>query len=85
VDSFLPSNHGILVVHFEGSKPVLGESSYDVEVSLNVEWFSSLMMGVVDFKKLWLYGLVDVSDASYVETLNKLFHVERKPETIEEF
>ncbi len=85
VDSFLPSNHGSLVVHFEGGKPVLGESGYDVEVSLNVEWFSSLMMGVVDFRKLWLYGLVEVSDESYVDTLDKLFHLARKPETIEEF
>ena len=85
MDSFRPSNHGGLVAHFEGGKPVPGESSHDVEVSLNVEWFSSLMMGVVDFRKLWLYGLVEVSDASYVETLDKLFHLARKPETIEEF
>ena len=84
-DSFLPSNHGSLVVHFEGGKPVLGGSGYDVEVSLNVEWFSSLVMGVVDFRKLWVYGLVKVSDESYVDTLDKLFHVARKPETIEEF
>jgi len=84
-DSFLPSNHGSLVVHFEGGKPVLGGAGYDVEVSLNVEWFSSLMMGVVDFRKLWVYGLVKVSDESYVDTLDKLFHVARKPETIEEF
>jgi len=84
-DSFLPSNHGSLVVHFENGKPVLGESGYDVEVSLNVEWVSSLIMGVVDFRKLWLYGLVEVTDESYVDTLDNLFHVARKPETIEEF
>ena len=52
---------------------------------MNVEWFSSLVMGVVDFRKLWVYGLVKVSDESYVDTLDKLFHVARKPETIEEF
>ena len=37
------------------------------------------------FRKLWVYGLVKVSDESYVDTLDKLFHVARKPETIEEF
>ena len=84
-DSLLPSNHGSIVVHFGGGKQVLGESSYDVEVSLNVEWFSSLIMGVVDFRKLWLYGLVEVSDESYMEKLDTLFHVAKKPETIEEF
>jgi predicted acetyltransferase len=84
-DSFLPSNHGSLVVHFDEGMPVLGGSGFDVEVTLNVEKFSSLLMGVVDFKKLWMYGLVEVSDSSYVETLDRLFRVERKPETIEEF
>jgi predicted acetyltransferase len=84
-DSFLPSNHGPIVVHFIGGKPVLGETDYDVEVTLNVEWFSSLMMGVVDFQKLWMYGLVEVSDEKYVGSLDRLFHVSKKPETIEEF
>ena len=84
-DTFLPSNNGSMVVHFEGGKPVIGESGCDVEVSLNVEWFSSLVMGVVDFRKLWLYGMVEVSDESYVEKLDTLFHVAKKPETIEEF
>jgi predicted acetyltransferase len=85
VDSFLPSNHGPLVIHFIGGKPVLGESDYDAEVTLNIEWFSSLVMGVIDFRKLWLYGHVDVSDESCVDSLDRLFHVSRKPETIEEF
>ena len=73
------------MVHFEGGKLALGGSSYDVEFFLNVEWFSSLVIGVVDFRKLWMYGLVEVSDALCVDTLDKLFHVARKPETIEEF
>ncbi len=84
-DSFLPENDGSLVVHFAKGKPVLGKTSYDVEVSIPVEWFSSLIMGVIDFEKLWIYGNVDVSDESYVETLDKLFHVAKKPETTEDF
>jgi hypothetical protein len=42
-------------------------------------------MNVVDFRKLWTYGLAQVSDEKYVEKLNRLFHVSKKPETIEEF
>lgn len=84
-DSFLPVNDGEMVVHFFKGKPVLGKTGYDVEVSLPVEWFSSLVMGVIDFEKLWMYGHVDVSDESYVESLNRLFHVAKKPETIEDF
>lgn len=64
---------------------MLGHSDYDVEVDINVEWFSSLVMGVVDFRKLWMYGLVEVSDESYIDSLDRLFHVTKKPETIEDF
>ncbi len=83
-DSFIPENEGPITVNFKAGKPVIGED-YDVEVSLNIEHLSSLMMGVVDFRKLWTYGLLEVSDESYVEQLDKLFHCRKKPETIEEF
>ena len=42
-------------------------------------------MGVVDFGKLWRYGLAEVSDEGYVDQLDRLFWVQRKPVTIEEF
>lgn len=83
-DTFVPENNGPITVHFIDGKPVIGDG-YDVEVSLNIEYLSSLMMGVVDFRKLWTYGLVKVSDESYVEPLDRLFHCTKKPETVEEF
>jgi predicted acetyltransferase len=84
-DSFMPVNDGSIVVHFVNGKPVLGKTGYDVEVDINVEWFSSLVMGVIDFEKLWMYGHVQVSEESYVGVLDRLFHVAKKPETIEDF
>ena len=84
-DSLMPVNDGTIGVHFVNGKPVLGKTGYDVEVNISVEWFSSLIMGVIDFKKLWMYRHVDVSEDSYVKVLNKLFHVSKKPETIEDF
>ncbi len=83
-DSFVPENDGPITVHFIDGKPSLG-NGFDVEVTLNVEYLSSLLMGVVDFRKLRTYGLVQASDEKYVETLDRLFHVVKKPETIEEF
>ena len=83
-DTFVPENNGPITVHFIDGKPVIGDG-YDVEISLNIEYLSSLMMGVVDFRKLWTYGLVKVSDESYVKPLDRLFHCTKKPETIEEF
>ena len=83
-DSFVPENDGPITVHFEEGRPVITEG-YDVEVSLNIEYLSSLLMGVVDFRKLWTYGLLEVSDEAYIDQLDRLFQVAKKPETIEEF
>ena len=86
VDSFLPSNNGSTLVQFVGGKPrVLDRGGHDVEVTIKVEWLSSLVMGVVDFRKLWAYGLLEVSDEDYVDPLDTLFHVAVKPVTVEEF
>ncbi|MFH0849819.1 MAG: GNAT family N-acetyltransferase [Candidatus Bathyarchaeota archaeon] len=86
VDTFLPDNHGSTLVHFTGGKPkVVDKGGFDVELALSVEWLSSLIMGVVDLRKLWAYGLVEVSDASYLETLDAAFRTHVKPVTIEEF
>ncbi|MFH2112726.1 MAG: GNAT family N-acetyltransferase [Candidatus Bathyarchaeota archaeon] len=86
VDTFLPGNHGSTLVHFTGGRPeVVDGGGFDVELTLSVEWLSSLIMGVVDLRKLWAYGLVEVSDSSYVETLDSAFRTHVKPVTIEEF
>jgi len=54
VDPFLPENDGSLVIHIVAGNPKLvDDGAFDVEVSIDVAWFSSLIMGVVDFKKLW--------------------------------
>jgi predicted acetyltransferase len=83
-DSLVPENDGSITIHFENGLPSISDG-YDVEITLNVEYLSSLLMGVVDFRKLWTYGLVQVSNEEYVDQLDKLFHVRKPPETIEEF
>jgi hypothetical protein len=45
-----------------------------VEAKMDVEWFSSLVMGMVDFRSLWTYGLATVSDTKKVGVLYCLFH-----------
>ena len=84
-DSFLPSNNGATVVHFKQGYPEVADEGSDVEVSMDVAWFSSLVMGVVGFEKLWTYGLADVSDESLVPLLDRLFWSPKPPQTIEEF
>ncbi|MBN1682224.1 GNAT family N-acetyltransferase [Candidatus Bathyarchaeota archaeon] len=86
LDSFLPENNGSTIIQFINGKPNLSSDlGYDVEVRMKVEWFSSLIMGVISFKKLFTYNLLEISDEKYKETLNKLFYFKEKPVTLEEF
>ena len=85
-DSFLPENQGSTLIQFKGGEAkVLDRGRHDAEATMNVEWFSSLIMGVVDFRSLLTYGLATVSDPAHVEKLDRLFHSREKPTTKEEF
>jgi predicted acetyltransferase len=85
-DSLLPENAGSTLLHFDGGgvQRVDG-GSHDVEVRLDIADFSSLLAGTVDFQSLYRYGLVDLSDPDYVDTINRLFAVEQKPMCITGF
>ncbi len=80
-DSFLPDNDGSVIVRFERGAPQLADDGcgYDVEIRLDISNFSSLLMGAVDFKHLYQYGLAGISDAQYVDIVNKLFVTVQKP------
>ena len=85
-DSFLAENDGSTLVQFKGGEiKVLDNGKHDVEVKMDVEWFSSLIMGVIDLKPLWTYGHVHLSDNEQVAKLDHLFHSREKPVTMEEF
>jgi predicted acetyltransferase len=85
-DTFFPQQAGSTVVHFEnGRAAVVEDGDYEVEMSLDISDFSSLIMGVISFKKLYEYGLVTVSDPTCLELLHRLFFVETKPICITRF
>jgi len=79
-DSFYPANAGNPVVHFRDGLPAVSvEDAHDVEIRLDVAEFSSLLLGVVSFRSLYLYGLAEISDTGYLETINRLFLAASKP------
>ncbi|UCD17534.1 MAG: GNAT family N-acetyltransferase [Candidatus Zixiibacteriota bacterium] len=85
-DSFFAANSGNTIIHFVNGKPHLKRSgNYDATITLDISDFSSLLMGSVDFRSLYLYGLADISDAAHVNTVNRLFRVEERPDTITQF
>jgi len=85
-DDFLPENKGSIVVRFKHGKPeVLDTIKSEVELSMNVADFSSLIMGVIDLKDLYMYGLVDISKPRFIERLNRLFSSMERPITTTQF
>ena len=79
-DSFLPENAGSTRLCFEdGHLRVVDDGPHDVETRLDIAEFSSMLVGAVNFRKLYSYGLADLTDPEYVGTVDKLFAVETKP------
>ena len=86
-DIFLPENDEKLVIHFQKGKPkvISNKEEFDVEISIEIARFSSLIMGAVSFKRLYEYNLVQITDKKYIGLLDKLFRTEEPPFTIEPF
>lgn len=79
-DSFYPKNDGTTWLTFENGKAsVVNEGPHDVAMTLDVSDFSSLITGSITFERLYAFGLVGLSDSSFVSTLNQLFYTPRKP------
>lgn len=80
LDNFLPENNGTCFVHFQDGRAQLASGGeYEVAVSLGVAEFSSLVVGAISFRQLHRYGLVQISDQVYVETVHQLFQVAERP------
>jgi predicted acetyltransferase len=79
-DSFWPQNAGRTTLHVrDGRADAVPDGPSDVTISLDVADFSSLLMGVVPFNRLYDYHLADISDPSYLETVSTLFRSAEKP------
>lgn len=79
-DSFLPENEQNIVIKFNNGYQVMGiYENFDVELTLDISDFSSVVMCATDIKSLHRYGLVKLSDIAYLNTLNQMFKTHDKP------
>ena len=62
-----------------GQATLLDGGAADVEIGLDVSNFSSLMVGAVDFARLYGYGLATISDAAAVPLVDRLFRAGQRP------
>jgi predicted acetyltransferase len=85
-DTFRPANDQAVTVAFaEGRPRVVEEGQHEVALQLDIAEFSSLLMGAVDLESLYLYGLAEVSDPTWIPRLTRLFATPRKPITTTPF
>lgn len=85
-DSFLPENDGSVGVDFrDGQAQLENGGDSDAEVRLDISEFSSLVTGVVPFRALYRYGLAEITDAAWVDTVDRIFAVDAKPMCLTDF
>ena len=79
-DSFLEENEGHTTVRFNKGRPSVEQAATpDCGITLDIAEFSSLLVGAADFRALHRYGLAEISEASRLEQMNRLFATDRKP------
>lgn len=75
-----------MILHATESRVrVIENGDFAVEISLEVSDFSSMLMGVVTFKELYLFGKAKLTNTSYLNTINTLFSTTERPKCISGF
>lgn len=85
-DTFLPQNNQKHILHVnDGWMKLVENGDYDLELSMDISDFSSLLMGVVTFKELYFFGKATLSHPDDWMKMNQLFAVLEKPRCITAF
>ncbi|KGR79193.1 GNAT family N-acetyltransferase [Ureibacillus manganicus] len=79
-DSFFPENQGEYIFQVkDGLLEVIDFGIVEVEVKIDITELSSLLMGVITLKELYMYSKVEISDPTFLPVLNSIFTVLDKP------
>ncbi|KAB3531106.1 GNAT family N-acetyltransferase [Alkaliphilus serpentinus] len=79
-DTLVASNNKSIVVEFIKGKAMLRNTGdYEVEVSMDIANFSSLLTASVDFKSLYKYGRATLTHKEYLNKVNEIFYFPDKP------
>lgn len=79
-DSFLPANSQQIILKVtDGFLQICDNETYDVEMKIDISELSSLVMGVVTVRELYMFSRVEISDEKFIKVLNQLFYTAEKP------
>lgn len=63
----------------QGSLEIVEDEDFEVEVKIDISELSSLLMGVVSLKELYMYSKVEISDSTYLNKLENIFISMERP------
>nr|WP_281251614.1 sterol carrier protein domain-containing protein [Virgibacillus phasianinus] len=80
-DDFFPRNSLPFILDIKEGRivDIKEDGPADVELRMNIAEFSSLMMGVDNANSYLKWGLMEISDVSYIKVINSLFQTDSKP------
>jgi len=85
-DTFYPRHAGSYLIHFSNGKAqVKTGDDHEVEIIMDVADYSAVVMGSVAFDRMYGYGLAEISDTAYLETVTRIFAPLRKPVCVTQF
>ncbi|HOP06357.1 MAG TPA: GNAT family N-acetyltransferase [candidate division Zixibacteria bacterium] len=86
-DNFIETNNRPVTIQFNNGTPEVVENvaEAEVELSINMPEFSSLIIGAVRLKKLVMYSRATVSDPARLDQLDRLLAAETRPICLTQF
>ena len=79
-DSFIPENNKPFLLEFiNGQCVVIADGTPDVEISIDIAEFSSMIMGCTSLKSLVKYGKSQISDTKKLDEISRAFSLDEKP------
>lgn len=85
-DSFYPAAQGQFIISFKDGKAEVVEGiKPDVAIGLDISDLTSLLLGVIDFRQLYKFGLADIDNMDYFDQVQALFYSPIKPVCITQF
>ncbi|MFO7661749.1 MAG: GNAT family N-acetyltransferase [Chloroflexota bacterium] len=86
VDTFYPENAGSYLLRSEKGKVELVDGDGEAcAIEMDVSTFSSLIVGAIDFRRVYEYGMATISDPAYVPLIDRLFHTDQRPMCLTSF
>ena len=85
-DSLYPGNAGTYYFNFKNGAIIFPkDKKFEVEISIDIAEFSSMVMGIIGFDKLYNYNLAEISDTAYIKTVADIFKTSTKPYCVSQF